>query len=653
MNADQNIVSDASNGCLQTDNIPVENNTNNISSNNSNSNTTLGELAAPRKRSRSSSTLSRGGSNLQYVHLSAKDEGLLRDRSLQLLSGSYLEEAQELGCDEAPPEGNAEKYRHNSSFRRRRSTVPAVVPEEVKRPRSAFVGVAAVCSGVLLGAVSLVLSAVVESRTAVFVLLAVQLLVLCIALFRSIVEMGAVQVTPITDETESRLEKDSALLMTIIPEDVIDMIHQGSRCIATRHEALTFSFTDLVGFTKMAMDMPHTELVLGLNTLFTIFDELAEELNVLKVKTIGDCYMAVSGFRVVGSDHIKNMFDWSVAVLKNVSRLSLPELRLQGIQVRVGMASGEAVSGVLGRTKPIYDFWGTTVNMASRMEALSRPSRINCTHEVAEHLKTYGVEFETLSGQFVKGKGKTDTYLAVVGNLKINSGKQNFWEAKKCEALSQLEEMQSKEAFGQSMKDMLGTINELSSEPDLERAVNLVVRTVERLIFCDRATLFLVDKENSQLWSYHEVKGGRIRMGIDQGAAGWTAVHAEPLIIHNVYEDERFNPEIDIKTGYVTNDMLCCPVKRGDKGEVLAVIQAINKTNGKFSMHDAALLSLLGNQAGVHLMNGQLSQSLRSVHQRCADLGNECSIIMESTSIAAVCENSSFQLSFAHPFVIK
>ena len=411
--------------------------------------------------------------------------------------------------------------------------------------------------------------------------------------------------------------KDSELLYSIIPKDIVSEIHGGSTCIAMKHNSLTFCFVDLVGFTKTSAQLHHSKLVTGLNKLFTVLDNLAGRHGVTKIKTIGDCYMSVSGFINNDVDHIKVMVDWCSDCISSFKSKGISELQLTEVQLRFGMASGPAVSGVLGLTKPIYDFWGDTVNMASRMEALSKTNRINCTKQVADHLiKMYSIQFETIEDVFVKGKGRMDTFLVKFDDEIPMAGSPRHdnlpaeVENTEMKALAELESMQSKEAFSLDMKNILYSVSSLSTVLELEKATELVVSSVRSLIVCDRATLFMVDHDNEQLWSFHNVNsnGQKIRMPMDKGVAGWTATRGECVTIQEAYEDPRFNKVVDTVTGYRTRNLLCFPIKRGE--EVLAVIQAVNKLHGKFTEQDSALLALLGNQAGIHLMYGQLLEKL-------------------------------------------
>jgi class 3 adenylate cyclase len=147
-------------------------------------------------------------------------------------------------------------------------------------------------------------------------------------------------------------------------------------------------------------------------------DELAERHGLEKVKTIGDAYMVVGGLpREPGPDGAAplpsgpaEVADMGLAMIEEVARFR--DTAGADIEIRIGMHVGPAVAGVIGLKKFIYDVWGDTVNMASRMEALGVPGRVQVTHAVMERLSgTFRLEARGLID--VKGKGPTPTYFLV------------------------------------------------------------------------------------------------------------------------------------------------------------------------------------------------------------------------------------------------
>eukprot|EP01064_Diplonema_japonicum_P024081 TRINITY_DN34560_c0_g1_i1.p1 TRINITY_DN34560_c0_g1~~TRINITY_DN34560_c0_g1_i1.p1 ORF type:complete len:553 (+),score=69.32 TRINITY_DN34560_c0_g1_i1:719-2377(+) len=140
------------------------------------------------------------------------------------------------------------------------------------------------------------------------------------------------------------------------------------------------------------------------------------------------------------------------------------------------------------------------------------------------------------------------------------------------------------------------------------------MQTVRQLLVCDRATIFMVDNQRSMLWSYHPVGHQKIELPITSGIAGHCAATGTIVNIMDAYNDSRFNRSIDADTGYKTTNLLAFPVKRKD--EVVAVIQAVNKTVGCFTLQDEILISLMGKQVGIHLSHGLLYERLQNSESR-------------------------------------
>jgi len=155
-----------------------------------------------------------------------------------------------------------------------------------------------------------------------------------------------------------------------------------------------------------------------LNEIFSAFDRLAEQLGLEKIKTVGDAYMVVAGLPDPRPDHAAAGADMALAMQEELGRLRAA-LNLD-LAMRIGMASGPVIAGVIGRRKFTYDLWGDTVNMASRMESSGLPGRIQVTEVVYERLRSaYG--FEGRGEVEIKGKGRLRTYL-LIGRLSAEPG---------------------------------------------------------------------------------------------------------------------------------------------------------------------------------------------------------------------------------------
>jgi class 3 adenylate cyclase len=227
-------------------------------------------------------------------------------------------------------------------------------------------------------------------------------------------EFGFVNVygTDVTAERErERLARENErLLLNILPEPIADRLRAGEPLIADRFDDVTMLFADIVEFTRMSSAMSPSELVGVLNLVFTAFDELVEGYRLEKVKTVGDAYMVVGGMSDGSGDHTTRVAMMALDLAGAVDRIE-PAARL-GMTFRVGIHCGPVVAGVIGTTKFIYDVWGDTVNLASRMESLGVPGRVQVTHAVMERLSgTF--QFEARGLIDVKGKGPTPAYLLV------------------------------------------------------------------------------------------------------------------------------------------------------------------------------------------------------------------------------------------------
>ena len=145
--------------------------------------------------------------------------------------------------------------------------------------------------------------------------------------------------------------------------------------IADSHGEATVLFADLVGFSRLTNKLSPTHLVEMLNQIFSKFDELAERHSVEKIKTIGDCYMAVGGVPIYREGHSESVADFALDIVEFVSNFA--EKNKFSMSIRIGICTGQVISGVIGFKKYTYDLWGDTVNLASRMESTSAEGKVH------------------------------------------------------------------------------------------------------------------------------------------------------------------------------------------------------------------------------------------------------------------------------------
>lgn len=213
---------------------------------------------------------------------------------------------------------------------------------------------------------------------------------------------------------ETEQAKSKYLLSNILPEAIAVRLMAGEEDIAERHPSVTVLFADVVNFTRLASHTNPIELVAHLNDVFTRFDQLVDAYRVEKIKTIGDCYMAVGGLPFPRPHHAEIVASMALDMLRAIEDVNIE--RGIDLDLRIGMDSGPVVAGIIGRKKFAYDLWGHTVNIASRLESTGKPGRIQVSQATHDLL----VEKFSLSlGRMVdcKGIGEIQTYFLNKRNL--------------------------------------------------------------------------------------------------------------------------------------------------------------------------------------------------------------------------------------------
>jgi putative methionine-R-sulfoxide reductase with GAF domain len=193
--------------------------------------------------------------------------------------------------------------------------------------------------------------------------------------------------------------------------------------------------------------------------------------------------------------------------------------------------------------------------------------------------------------------------VAVLGLL-LGAG---WYSARLRAAVRQIERQQVEaERNVERLHLLLETTRRLMTGPPLDELLRLLGETTTRLANAERATIYLVDAERRQLWSKVAMGDGvgEIRVPLGTGIAGTVALSGETVNLADPYRDERFNPEIDRRTGFVTRNLLTLPMKARD-GRVLGVFQVLNKRTGEFAAEDVELLSSLASSAALAVESAQ------------------------------------------------
>lgn len=202
-------------------------------------------------------------------------------------------------------------------------------------------------------------------------------------------------------------EKSEQLLLNILPQEIASRLKQSPGTIADNFKEVTVLFADIVGFTQLSSNIGPSETVEFLNAVFSLFDDLSDYYGLEKIKTIGDAYMVAGGLPNPRMDHLEATADMALAMQKQVANLKNSSFK--SVPLRIGIHSGPVVAGVIGTKKFIYDLWGDTVNIASRMESHGEAKHIQVTETVYQALK-HQYNFRERGMTAVKGKGKMMTY---------------------------------------------------------------------------------------------------------------------------------------------------------------------------------------------------------------------------------------------------
>jgi guanylate cyclase len=206
-------------------------------------------------------------------------------------------------------------------------------------------------------------------------------------------------------------EKVNKLLLNILPKTIARKLKDNRGVIADRHDQVSVLFADIVGFTEFSSKHPVNYVVSTLDKIFILFDDLTDKYELEKIKTIGDAYMVASGLPLPSKNHAKTIALFAIDMLKTLNELAIKEK--VDITIRIGIHSGPVVAGVIGKSKFVYDLWGDTVNVASRMESSGKSGYIQVSKDTYEILKG-DFDFSDENTLDIKGRGEMVGYYLFV-----------------------------------------------------------------------------------------------------------------------------------------------------------------------------------------------------------------------------------------------
>ena len=219
--------------------------------------------------------------------------------------------------------------------------------------------------------------------------------------------VDAIEDLEMTEKLEKEKKHTEELLLNILPQAVVTKMQENDGIIADYFDEVSVMFADIIGFTEITSTYPADKLIRALNDLFSRFDVRATCYGVEKIKTIGDAYMAVCGLPKPDENHALKIMEFARGIFEDINEFNqTSEIQFK---MRVGVNSGSAIAGVIGKTKTIYDVWGDTVNVASRLEKFGQSNSITFSEKTWQ-LTKQTIRFDEELNLQVKGKGKLKAY---------------------------------------------------------------------------------------------------------------------------------------------------------------------------------------------------------------------------------------------------
>ena len=213
-----------------------------------------------------------------------------------------------------------------------------------------------------------------------------------------------------TKELQEEKNRSEELLLNILPKEIAKRLSMDKNAtIADKIGNASVLFADIVGFTKITSNLDADTVVGALNSLYSRIDERAKREGIEKIKTIGDSYMAASGLfgNEPAEKNALSLIKFARGMLQDIEDFNASsDVKLF---MRIGINSGSLIAGVIGKTKFIYDIWGDTVNVASRMESSGETLKIHVS-ELTMMLTKDAIEYSDPVEMEIKGKGVMKTY---------------------------------------------------------------------------------------------------------------------------------------------------------------------------------------------------------------------------------------------------
>ena len=212
-------------------------------------------------------------------------------------------------------------------------------------------------------------------------------------------------------ELEAERRKTEELLYNVLPQEVAARLRTGE-AVADAFSDLTVVFVDLVDFSKLARKLSPGHLVRLLNTFFSAADRCADRHGLEKVKTIGDAYLAVAGGMASAGQDSRSAIAFARDLVSELEAMAAETGIV--LQARIGIHTGPVVGGVIGSTRLAYDYWGDTMNIASRLQGVAPENGVAVSE--ATYFQTRTVQDYEARSMVLKGIGETAVYVAPLGS---------------------------------------------------------------------------------------------------------------------------------------------------------------------------------------------------------------------------------------------
>ena len=235
------------------------------------------------------------------------------------------------------------------------------------------------------------------------------------------IENQKIEIEESHQQVEEERQKAEEILLNILPAEIARELKETGIATPRNYEMVSVLFSDFSEFTSAAEEMEPDELIEELNICFMKFDEIMEQNNMEKIKTIGDSYMCAGGVPAANKTNPLDAINAAVAMQDYIRerRSSREKEGRKYWGMRIGIHTGEVIAGVVGKKKFAYDIWGDTVNLASRMESSGEDGRINISDATYKYVKdVYKCQYR--GGVVAKNKGSVDMYF-VEGKSKHRS----------------------------------------------------------------------------------------------------------------------------------------------------------------------------------------------------------------------------------------